>query len=91
MAFKSPGSIFINRLLPQRATRIPLKPPAAASSKLSVSNWRTMRQRLAPIARRMANSRWRAAPRAISRLATLTQAISSTNMATARSASHVGR
>ena len=57
----------------------PSAPPTSASSTLSVSNCRTMVRPDAPSARRIASSRWRAVPRARSRLATLAQAISSTN------------
>ena len=39
-------------------------PPAIAQSMLSMTSWRTRRPRVAPMALRMANSRWRAAPRA---------------------------
>ena len=53
-------------------------PPMADSSTLSVSSWRTMRPRPAPMAERMAISRERPVARASSRLATLAQAISST-------------
>jgi hypothetical protein len=48
----------------------------ATAVRLSVSSWRTTRQRFAPSAVRTANSRCRAAPRANCRLATLAQAIS---------------
>ena len=54
-------------------------PPARESNTLSVSNWRTMRPRPAPIAARMANSRLRPVARTSSRLATLAHAISSTS------------
>ena len=57
-------------------------PPAQASTMLSVSNCRTMRQRPAPSVARVASSRDRDAARASVRLATLTQAISSTNPTT---------
>ena len=56
----------------------PSSPPTAASSTLSTSSCPTMRPRLAPRARRTAISFWRAVARAISRLATLAHAISST-------------
>ena len=49
------------------------------SSTLSTSSCRTMRQRVAPSETRTDISRARAAERASSRLATLAQAISSTN------------
>jgi len=48
-------------------------PPIRESSKLSVSNWRTMRVRAAPRAERLANSRLRDVARTRSRLATLAQ------------------
>ena len=51
----------------------------SASSTLSISSCRTMRQRVAPIDTRTAISRERCAERASRRLATLAQAISSTN------------
>ena len=47
-----------------------------ASSRFSVSSWQTMRRREAPIDSRMPISRWRATPRASSRLATLAHPIS---------------
>ena len=50
----------------------------AASSRLSVSSWRSTRPRPAPSARRTLISRCRCAPRASSRLAMLAQASSST-------------
>ncbi len=53
-------------------------PPASDSSRLSNNVWRMMRPRLAPSASRTPISFCRAAARAISRLATLAQAISST-------------
>ena len=53
-------------------------PPSSDSSKLSTINWRTSCLREAPIERRTAISFWRAKARAIIRLATLAQAISST-------------
>ena len=56
----------------------PPTPPANDSSRLSASSWRTSCPREAPSDRRTAISRCRAKPRAISRLATFAQAISST-------------
>ena len=50
-----------------------------------------MRQRLAPIAARMASSLWRTAARASSRLATLAQAISSTKPTAPSSTSRARR
>ena len=52
--------------------------PRSESTRLSTSNWRTNWPRDAPIDRRTAISFCRANARAISRLATLAQAISST-------------
>ena len=58
-----------------------LAPPAnRLITAFSVSNWRTRRARLAPMARRIAISRCRAAERARSRLATFAQAMSSTRL-----------
>jgi hypothetical protein len=59
------------------------------SRTLSVNNWRTTRQRSAPSAARMANSRFRAVERANSRLATLAQAMISTNPTAPTSSSSV--
>ncbi len=66
-------------------------PPAAAMARLSVSIWRTNRARLAPSAVRMPSSRSRAALRASSRFATLTQATSSTSATAPTSAKSAGR
>ena len=52
---------------------------------LSVTNWATIRLRLAPSACRSATSLQRAAPRASCRLATFPQAINRTNRAAPRS------
>jgi hypothetical protein len=75
--------------LPHHANSTPSAPPSPASSRLSVSNWRTRRDRPAPIARRTDSSRCRAAARASSRLATLAHAISSTSPTTAESSQSV--
>jgi hypothetical protein len=48
---------------PPYAIKTPNTPPRPASTKLSVSTWRTMRQRLAPSAVLTAISRWRATAR----------------------------
>ena len=56
-----------------------------------MSNWRAMREPVAPKARRMASSFCRAAPRARSKLATFTQAMSSTNPTAASKAVNVVR
>ena len=53
--------------------------PPAASSRLSTSSWPSNWPREAPMASRTATSRCRATPRAISRFATLKQAITSTS------------
>ena len=52
--------------------------PRPESTKLSVSSWRAMRQRVAPRATRRDISRVRAVARANNKLATFAQAISST-------------
>ena len=57
----------------------PKTPLISASSTLSTSSWRTIRQRDAPSETRTLISRERCAARASSRLATFAQAISSTN------------
>ena len=64
---------------PQNASKSPATPPASESTVLSVSNWRTSRQRPAPNALRTAISCPRPAARTKNRLATLAHAISSTN------------
>src|SRR5260221_10810760 len=56
-------------------------PPVMESDKDSVSSWRTMRPRPAPIETRMARSRSRSAARAVSKEARLAQAAISTNEA----------
>jgi hypothetical protein len=65
--------------LPQNATRVPSAPPAAASTRLSMSSCCTRRTRLAPIAIRTLISRPREAARASSRFATFAQITSSTS------------
>ena len=70
------GRKAISALTMETASRIPATPPAAESSRLSVINWRTMRARLDPMARRMAISFCRAAARAVSKLARFAQAMS---------------
>ena len=62
---------------PLQASRRPHDAPRRVSSALSTSNCRAMAPRLAPSARRMANSPLLALERARRRLATLTQPISS--------------
>jgi len=61
-----------------RASRMPPAPPATASMRLSTRSCRIRRRRPAPSASLNANSGRRAAERASSRLAVLTQAISKT-------------
>ena len=68
------------------ATSTPSAPPASASTRLSVINWRTSRSRPAPMAALTASSLWRASPRASSRFARFAQAISSTQIAAPLSA-----
>ena len=72
-------------------TAAPSTPPTAASTRLSVSNWRTTRPRPAPSAERIASSRDRAVARASSRLATLAQQMSSTKPTTPRNSIEVTR
>ena len=61
------------------ASARPAAPPASDSVRLSTNNCETMRERLAPRARRTAISFCRAVARAISRFATLAHAINSTS------------
>ena len=79
-----------NTCTPIFATTIPRHPPRAASKRLSVRSWRSNRVRGAPSAARMANSLRRCAPRASSRLVTLTQAMINTKMTAPISASNAG-
>ena len=65
--------------VPHAASNSPSPPPASASSMLSVRSCRTILPLPAPRAARTANSRLRPIERAMSRLATFTQAIKSTN------------
>ena len=67
-----------SRSLHQTLMTSPTKPPQIASSKPSQSNWRTIRQRDAPTARRSAISFERAVPRASSMFARFKLAISRT-------------
>jgi hypothetical protein len=60
------------------ASRIPSMPPATARTRLSTSSWRTSWLCEAPTDSQTAISFCRATARAINRLATLAQAISST-------------
>ena len=71
----------INRTTPSRsheAHTIPIAPPSAARTRLSVSNCRTRRPRLTPSATRRSISRRRACARASNRLAMFAQAMSRT-------------
>ena len=72
-------------------TAIPISPPSAASTRLSVRICDTIRRRLAPSAERTASSRARLIVRARSKLATLAQHINSTKPTTARSNIEVSR
>ena len=65
-------------MVAQRARSKPARPPKRASTRFSVNNCRTNRQRLAPNAKRTATSLFRAVARASKRLARLTQAMSIT-------------
>jgi hypothetical protein len=51
----------------------PRTAPVQEMTSASTSNWRTMRQRLAPIAVRIASSCWRVRPRASRRMEQLAQ------------------
>ena len=64
----------LNERLPPTPRMIPAAQPSAASRRLSVSNWRMSRPRVAPRAARMVTSRWRAAARTRQRLAMFIQA-----------------
>ena len=80
-----------SRSRPAAASAKPRAPPKSASSVLSVSSWRTSRPRPAPSAARIASSRLRRSMRDSIRLATLAQAISSTQPTAPSSTSSVGR
>ena len=73
------------------AIATPAAPAQSASTRLSASNPRTIRRRVAPSAARMAISRSRSAARASSRLATFAQAISSRKPTDASNTPSVGR
>src|SRR5882724_9258572 len=73
------GSTRNAAFVPLAASSTPSPPPIAASKMLSVSSCRRIRPWPAPRALRIANSCVRAIERASRRLATFTQAISSTN------------
>ena len=68
------------RCSPHHVSGTATRPPISARSTASVINCRTIRPRPAPIAVRIAISRDRPAARVSSRLATLAQAMSSTNV-----------
>jgi hypothetical protein len=72
-----------NKGIDQRVSKIPAAPPATESNTLSVSIWRTMRNRVAPSELRIASSRRRVMARAKRRLAALAQAITNTRATTA--------
>ena len=80
-----------SRFTPAPASHTPRAPPAVATSRLSASDSRTSRQVLAPSATRTAASRSRPDARTSSRLATLAQAISSTNATAAARIFSAGR
>ena len=71
-------------------SRSPAAPPMRARARLSTNRSLAMRLRVAPIARRIAISRCRTAPRASSRLATFAHATSSTNPTAAASNRRAG-
>ena len=73
-----------------QATANPSTPPTRPTSRLSTATWRNSRVRLAPMAARTANSRWRTTPRARSRLATLAHAINRTRPAMVNRATRAG-
>ena len=72
-------------------TAMPRAPPMTESTRLSVSSCRPMRRRPAPSAARTASSRARTLARAMSRLATFAQQMSSTKPTTPRKSSEVSR
>ena len=66
--------------MPTTPSARPNRPPSSDSTRLSVISWRAMRPRAAPIAARIAISRWRTVARTSSRLATFAHAINSTKL-----------
>ena len=68
----------VNIVVPAQAMSSPRTAPIVASTSTSPSVWRTTWTRVAPSAVRTATSRVRSAARASTRLATLTQAMTST-------------
>ena len=85
------GLCAMQRATATRASTSPTAAPSIVSTQLSVISWRSSRPRPAPSAVRTAISRRRASDRAISRLATLAQAMSRTNATAAISVSSAGR
>ena len=78
----SGACVLTNKVTSQGASSNPAAPPAAASSRLSVSSCLASRMPPAPIARLIAISLRRMTPRASSKPATFVQAISSTSPTT---------
>ena len=85
------GLCAISTATDARARSRPIAAPMSVSTQPSVISCRSSRARPAPSAVRTAISRRRASDRAISRLATFAQAISSTNATAAISVSSAGR
>ena len=74
----SGGAIRIRSRTAGNAARMPTAPPATASTRASVRNWRSRRPRVAPSTVRTEISRERATARESSRLAMLAHAMSAT-------------
>ena len=72
------GALATTSFVVRNAIPAPMTPAMTARSSASTSSCVTIRDRSAPSAARIEISRWRCAPRASSRLATLPQAMSST-------------
>ena len=89
MASRS-GCAATSRLAAHGATSRPAVPPSAASTRVSVSDWRTRVARRAPSASLTAISRCLASERTTSRLATLRQHSSSARPASASSTRSAG-
>ena len=88
----SPAVLIVSSArIPRMPSTSPIAPPITDSATLSVSSWRMIRPRPAPIAARKATSRLRAVARTSSRFATLAQAIRRTNATAALRISNVGR
>jgi hypothetical protein len=75
-----PGLSASKARMPTTPSARPNRPPSSDSTRLSVISWRAMRPRAAPIAARIAISRWRTVARTSSRLATFAHAINSTKL-----------